>query len=52
MVGDFVIITLRSLPLREEGLHRFEVGLDNGSSARVDIPVWLCAPPEERAHVH
>jgi hypothetical protein len=52
MVGDFVIITLRSLPLREEGLHRFEVSLDNGSSATVDVPVWLCAPREERSSIH
>jgi hypothetical protein len=52
MIGDFVVITLRSLPLREEGLHRFEVGLDNGSSATVDVPVWLCARQEERPQVH
>lgn len=52
MIGEFVIITLRSLPLREEGLHRFEVGIGNGSTAKVEVPVWLCTPRREQPHVH
>lgn len=52
VAGEFVIITLRSLPLRSEGIHRFEVGLGNGSAASVDVPVWLCAPRHEPAQLH
>ncbi len=49
--GEYLIITLRSLPIRDEGIHRFEVGLGNGSSASVDISVWLCQPSRElRVH--
>lgn len=50
--GEYVIITLRSLPLRSEGIHSFAVCLDNGSSASVDVPVWVCVPSEEDARVH
>jgi len=52
MVGEFVVITLRSLPLREEGIHRFEVSLANGSAASVEVAVWLCSPRQEHPHVH
>lgn len=50
--GDFVVIRIRSLPLRDEGVHRFEVGLSNGSAAAVEVPVWLCAHSPEDMHVH
>lgn len=50
--GEFIIITLRSLPLREEGVHRLEVGLGNGSAASVDIPVWLCASSRDPIQFH
>ncbi len=50
--GEFIIITLRSLPLREEGIHRLEVGLGNGSAASAEILVWLCDPLNDRVHVH
>lgn len=50
--GEYLVITLRSLPLRDEGVHRFEVGLSNGSMASVEIPVWLCAPRDVSPRVH
>ena len=50
MSGEYLIIRLQELPLREEGIHRFEVGLSNGSMASLDIPVWLCDQPAEQVH--
>lgn len=50
--GEYLIISLRSLPLRDEGVHRFEVSLGNGSTASVEIPVWLCQSASEPLRVH
>lgn len=52
IAGEYVLIRLHSLPLREEGVHRFEVGLSNGAAASVDVPVWLCEPDNRRQPVH
>jgi hypothetical protein len=41
MAGPFVFITLRALPLTEEGVYRFEVGLTGQTPSVVPIPVLL-----------
>ena len=50
--GNYLIIALRTLPLREEGVYRFAVSLSTGATASVDIPVWLCSTEQLPAQVH
>jgi hypothetical protein len=52
LAGEYLIVTLRSLPLREEGVHRFELALGNGAEAAVEIPVWVCQPATQSTRVH
>ena len=39
MAQEYVLVTLRELPLREEGVYRFQVALKGQSVTSVDIPV-------------
>jgi hypothetical protein len=52
MSGNYLIVGLRTLPLREEGVHTFEVSLSSGATASVDIPVWLCSTQQPHAQLH
>jgi hypothetical protein len=52
MSGDYVIIGLRTLPLREEGIYKFAVSLSSGVTASVDIPVWLCSAEQPPVQLH
>jgi hypothetical protein len=41
IVDDYVLITLKSLPLREEGLYRFDLSMNDELAASLDMPVWV-----------
>jgi hypothetical protein len=41
MAGTFVFVTLRGLPLTQEGVYRFEVGLTEQPPSVVSIPVLM-----------
>ena len=49
---EYILITVRSLPFREEGLYRFDVSVDGDSLASVEIPVWLVPPRWSLLDVH
>jgi hypothetical protein len=51
MAGEYVLVTLRGLPLIEEGLYRFDVRLRGQPSMSVTIPV-LVAGSSMHAEVH
>jgi len=40
-VGEYVLVTLRQLPLHEEGIYRFEVSLGERSTVTLAIPVLM-----------
>lgn len=40
MSGEYILITLRSLPLLDEGVYRFEVSLTGQSAQAIDVPVF------------
>ena len=50
--GDYLIISLQTLPLREEGVYRFEVSLGSGSRASVEVPVWLTTVEQPPLQIH
>jgi len=43
IAGEYVLITLRNLPLYQEGIYRFELALDAGDPVALEIPVFLVA---------
>ena len=43
--GEYVLMTIRNLPLHQEGIHRFEVSLDAGVPIVLEIPVFLVSRP-------
>jgi len=45
IAGEYVLITLRDLPLADEGIYRFELSLDGGMPVTLDIPVFLVSTP-------
>ena len=45
IAGEYVLITLRDLPLSDEGIYRFELSLDSGHPATLEIPVFLVSTP-------
>lgn len=45
MAHEYVLVTLRDLPLKEEGVYRFQVALKGQPVASVDIPVLTAARP-------
>jgi hypothetical protein len=51
MAGEYVLITLRGLPLVEEGVHDFQVSLSGQAPASIEIPVLTIAS-SSHAEVH
>ena len=45
MAGQYVLITLRELPLSEEGVYCFQIMLNNRSLTSIDIPVQIVDRP-------
>jgi hypothetical protein len=39
MAGEYVLVTLRDIPLSEEGVHRFCLALSGQTPVFVDVPV-------------
>jgi hypothetical protein len=39
--GEYVLVTLRQFPLREEGVYRFSVSIIGGNTVTIDVPVLL-----------
>lgn len=46
LAGEYVLATLRGLPLTDDGVHRFRIALRNQPPITVDLPV--IAPPRAR----
>jgi hypothetical protein len=51
VAAEYVLVTIRDLPLREEGVYAFQVKLDAGQPVAVEVPV-LAIPREQLAEVH
>ena len=49
IVGEYVLITLRDLPLHQEGIYRFEVSVDSGAPVALEIPAFLVSRPRHAA---
>src|SRR5262245_48109596 len=45
MAGDYVLVTLRDIPLTEEGLYRFEIALTDQPAAAIVVPVLSAGEP-------
>lgn len=41
ITAEYIFITLRDIPLAEEGLHRFSVSVGKGEPVSIDVPVRL-----------
>src|SRR5262249_9967 len=41
VTGEYIFITLRDIPLKEEGLYRFAVSVGKGDPISIDVPVRL-----------
>jgi hypothetical protein len=41
ITAEYIFITLRDVPLAEEGIHRFAVAVGEGSPGFIDVPVRL-----------
>jgi hypothetical protein len=50
MTADYVFITLRDIPLAEEGMHRFTVAVSKSDLVLIDVPVRLVANRGDAAH--
>jgi hypothetical protein len=50
IAAEYVLITLRDIPVAEEGLHRLLVSIGDGDPAVLDIPVQLVAKPPQPGH--
>ena len=51
VANEYVLVTIRDLPLQDEGLYAFQVTLGSGSPVAVEIPVFAI-PREQHAGVH
>jgi hypothetical protein len=49
IAGEYVLITLRNLPLHQEGIYRFEVSVDAGVPVALEIPAFLVSRPRHEA---
>jgi hypothetical protein len=52
VTADYILITLRDIPLADEGMHRFAVAAGKGNLALIDVPVRLVANRAEAAKAH
>ena len=50
--GEYVMVTLRGLPLADEGVYRFEVSLGGQPPATLNIPVLMVGTRTSHAGVH
>jgi len=41
VTAEYIFITLRDIPLRDEGMHRFSVAVGKGDPVSIDVPVCL-----------
>lgn len=41
VTAEYIFITLRDIPLSEEGMHRFTVAVGKGEPVSIDVPVRL-----------
>ena len=51
-VEDYILVTLRNLPLKEEGLYRFGLSMNDEPAASLDIPVWIVPPRDGPLTLH
>jgi hypothetical protein len=51
IAGEYVLITLRNLPLHQEGIYRFELSLDAEDPVFLHIPVSLVGKAHH-VHIH
>jgi hypothetical protein len=51
VVGEYILITLRDVPLHEEGVHRFEVSLADSEPVTLEVLVRLVSKPRD-AGIH
>lgn len=51
VAGDYMLITLRDLPLRHEGKHQLLVAIDGGSPTALDVVVLQASRPAP-AEIH
>jgi hypothetical protein len=49
IAGEYVLITLRNLPLHHEGIDRFEVSVDAGAPVALEVPAFLVSRPRHAA---
>ena len=49
IAGEYVLITLRNLPLHLEGIYRFDVSIEGGVPVVLEIPVFLVTRPRHEA---
>lgn len=52
MAGEYVLVTLRGLPLAEEGPYQFQVSLSGQQPAVLTIPVVSVGAPEQYVGIH
>ena len=48
VASQYILVTLRDLPLREEGTYRFALHLDPEQQVAVDVPVFVMSAEEPR----
>jgi len=41
VTAEYIFITLRDIPFKEEGMHRFSVAVGEGDPVSIDVPVRL-----------
>jgi hypothetical protein len=41
LTAEYVLVTLWDLPLKEEGLYRFGISINDGEAVTIDVPVLL-----------
>jgi hypothetical protein len=52
LTADYIFITLRDIPLKQEGMHRFIVTVGKGDLVSVDVPVRLAVNRVQAANAH
>jgi len=49
--AEYVLVTLRQIPLTEEGIYRFTISLGEQEPFQIDVPVWRVSLPAH-AEIH